>query len=244
MSKWEFKNQAVEANERTPAAKQIGSKGVIIGFGPPKFQQGAKVVLCGFIQSLNLNQQKQVQEIFEIGSGERFYTDGPTRNMLSISRALFSGPSLLKMMGTGLTGRGIEKNSSDISGISSEIFESGGSIEAAATDFDDVHWMNLSSSFFNNPLGVLLRYGTFDGQGNYEIYSETYLENCKIQALSTNMQAGRWLTQEQVQIQFANPKPISGTTVDDYYKDRNGLIKAMHDNQNESTNFDDQNDEL
>lgn len=240
MSEWSFDNKAVEENERMPAAKQIGSKGILIGFGPPKYKSGAKIVLCGFIQNMNLNQQKQIQEIFEIGSGDRFFSDGPTRNMLSIARALFSGASILKMMGTGLTGRGMDGSDPNLE----KVFRKKDR-EAAASDFDDAHWINLSSSFFNNPLGVYLDYGSFDGEGERKSYSKTYLENCKIQALSTNLQAGQWLTQEQVQIMFANPVPIDSVSMDDYYEQRNDLINDINDlSESTETDFDYQDKEI
>ena len=232
MADWDFHHEAVEDKEREHAAMQIGSKAILIGFGPPKFDDSNDVVLSGFIQNLNLNQQKQIREIFEIGSGARFYVDGPTRNNLSIGRALYSGASILKLIGTGLTGSSLDD--SDITGVSDidtdEIFASGeAGLDSVATDFEDAHWLNLGSSFFNNPLGIYLEYGYFDGAGQRETYSASYLENCKVRSLSTNMQAGQWLTQEQVQIQFANIVPIEGEPLDDeYYDHKEELVDEMY----------------
>jgi hypothetical protein len=228
MSNWDFRNKAVQQYDNPESSAQLGSKAVLISFGPPTFQtENANTIVCGLVQNLNMNQQKQIRELFEIGSGRRYWVDGPARNNLSISRALFSGPSLLKIAGAGLLNKGIDPNSAP--GVHSALFQ-GQDINAASSGHDKNFWINLSSDMFKNPLGILLDFREFYGNGQSSSYGSVYLSNAKIQAHSMNMQAGNWLMQESMQLQFEAPIPLSkGSSHDDHYRKRKEIMEETHD---------------
>lgn len=226
MGNWDFQHKAVQQYDNPESSAQLGSKAVLISFGPPYHNQNAKTVVSGFVQNLNMNQQKQIQEIFEIGSQRRYWADNPTRNNMSINRALFSGPSLLKVAGMGLLNRGM--NADDLEGVSDHLFK-GGDLNAAGSGKDKNFWINLGSDLFKNPLGIMLEFREFYGNGKSDAYGSVYLTNAKISGHSLNMQAGRWMMQESMQLRFERAVPLSkGSTVKDHYAKRKEIMEDTH----------------
>lgn len=231
---WDFDRNAVQKADDPRTGHQLGSKAVLVSFGPPVKKPDSKFIVCGFIQNLSMNQQKQVQELFEVGSGRRYMADGPTRNMLNISRALFSGPSLLKVLGTGMTNSSMDEGGdNEYMKANQDLFREG-SRKAAATDFNDAFWMNLGSNIFQNPLGVLLEYKSFGGDGEGRTFGSVFLENCKATSHSIQMNAGQWLLNENMQFRFESVKPVDTTSisVNDYYAQVNenddGVMNQAH----------------
>lgn len=226
MAQWDFKHKTVQQYDNPESSGQLGSKAVLISFGPPVYSASAKFLVCGFVQNLNMNQQKQIQELFEIGSERRYFVEGVTRNNLSVSRALFSGPSLLKLIGGGILNQSLQ--SSDLSGINSDIFE-GESRNAAAADFDKNFWINLGSDLFRNPLGILLQFKEFYGNGKSQTYGAVYLGNAKINAHSLAMQSQMWLMQESIQVIFENTIPLSkGSDTQESYEKRFEIMQGTN----------------
>lgn len=229
---WDFENKQVQQPDNPSASQQVGTKAVLVSFGPPMMDEDTDFVVCGFIQNLSLNQQKQIQEIFEVGSGRRYMADGPTRNSLNISRALFSGPSLMKVIATGMTQSEID--ASDPGGDELDELFGAEKQNSAAAKFDHAFWMNLGSSIFQNPMGILLEYRTFAGDGKNERdedYGAVFLQNCKAQSHSIQMQAGQWLMHENMQFRFEAVKPVNDegvVTVSDYYDDHKDITEKVH----------------
>lgn len=225
MANWDFKNKAVQQFDNPESSAQLGSKAVLISFGPPTFDERANTIVCGLVQNLNLNQQRQIQELFEIGSERRYWVDGPARNNISVNRALFSGGSLLKIAGAGLLNNGINPDEHNMEG---KIFE-GQSRNAVSSGHDKNFWINLSSDLFKNPLGIMLDFREFYGNGQSSSYGSVYLSNGKIQGHTMNMQAGNWMMQESLQIMFETPIPLSsGSTHDDHYERRREIMQTTH----------------
>ena len=225
MANWDFKNKAVQQYDNPESSAQLGSKAVLISFGPPMFDANASTIVCGLVQNLNLNQQRQIQELFEIGSERRYWVDGPTRNNISITRALFSGSSLLKLAGKGTMNRGI---STDEDGMHESIYQ-GQNRNAVSGGRDKNFWINLSSDLFKNPIGVMLDFREFYGNGQSSSYGSVYLSNGKIQGHTMNMQAGNWMMQESLQIMFETPIPLSaGATHLEQYEKRQEIMQETH----------------
>ncbi|MFW5895116.1 MAG: hypothetical protein ACOCT9_00075 [archaeon] len=224
MGNWDFKNKAVQQYDNPESSGQLGSKAVLLSFGPPMYDPDATTIVSGFVQNMNMNQQRQIQELFEIGSERRYWVDGPTRNNLSLSRALFSGPSLLKIAGRGLLNDGIDGEID----VQDDMFK-GGSKNAVASGADKNFWINLGSDFFKNPLGLMIQFREFYGNGQSSSYGAVYLQNAKISAHSLSMQAGNWLMQENIQMMFEHPVPLSqGSTHEEHYAKRQEIMDSTH----------------
>ena len=72
MAKWDFEHKSVQQTEGNPSGSQLGSKAVLISFGPPIKSKDAQFVVCGFVQNMTMNQQKRIQQLLEIGSGRKY----------------------------------------------------------------------------------------------------------------------------------------------------------------------------
>jgi len=232
MSTWDFRKNSVQ-DVAPEVGSHLGSKAVLISFGPPKIDQvtEGKLAVCGFVQNMNMSQQKNVQQLFEIGSGRRYYVDGPTQNMVSIARAMFSGPTIMKLMGAGLTRDDVAatESASKLWKDSSVFAER--EINSVASSYDSAYWINLSSSFFQNPMGIMLRYKTIRGDGKNpeetEDFGGVYLQNCKLTSHSTQVTAGQWLMHENVQLMFEEAIPIDGVSVDSYETERTNFANGV-----------------
>lgn len=227
MARWDFKHHHVQQFSNTETASQLGAKAVLISVGPPTWDQqnGGQAIVMGMVQSLSMQQQRQILEIFEIGSERRYYIDNPHRAQLNLTRALISGPSILKILGSGLINRGMGAGSKAV--VDDSIFQSN-DINAAAPDEDANFWINLASDLFNNPLGILLQFEEFHGDGTSSNYGSVYLQNCKIQGHSIAMQSQMWLIQEDVSLLFEYAVPIAPVqTVQDAYKKRKEIMENV-----------------
>ncbi len=218
MAEWNFRQHHVQQYDNTEAASQIGSNAVLLSVGPPIPTEGAKAVVMGFVQNFTIQQQRQVMEIFEIGSERRYYLENPHRAVFQLTRALLSGPSLLKVVGSGMLNRGIK---GQVTGLDESIFNGQGDIRAVAEKFDSNWWINLASSVLKNPFGLLVEFREFHGDGTSTSYGSTYLVNCHVQTHTVSMQSAQWLVQEDATMLFEYAIPLSGgSTVGNSYKKR------------------------
>ncbi len=225
MARWNFKNHHVQQFDNTETASQVGSKAVLISVGPPTWEQaaGGQAVVMGMVQQFSMQQQRQVAEIFEIGSERRYYLDNPHRAQLTISRVLISGPSLLKILGTGLLNRGMGEGEIELE----RLFQDGG-INAAGADPNNNLWINIASDLFNNPLGIMLEFEEFHGDGTSSNYGTVYLQNCKLQGHSMAMQSQMWMIQEDINMLFEYAIPIvPAQTVQGAYEKRKEIMETI-----------------
>jgi len=229
MGNWDYKHKSVQQYDNPESSAQLSSRGVLISFGPPVFQEsggdGIQTVVCGFVQNFNMNQQKQIQQLFEVGSERRYWVDGPDRNQVQISRALFSGPSILKVAGMGLTNRGLQGN------IEQDFYNN----ILEGEDFNTVggadksFWINLGSDFFKNPLGILIEFREIYGNGRSSSYGSMYLTNARVSGHGVRFSGQQRLMQENMQIMFEKAIPLDrGTSVKDQYSKRKEIMEATH----------------
>ena len=227
MARWDFKHHHVQQFDNTETASQLGAKAVLISVGPPTWDQneGGQAIVMGMVQNLTIQQQRNIMEIFEIGSERRYFVDNPHRAQINISRALISGPSILKIVGSGLINRGLKESESPK--VDESIFRTN-DINAAAPDKDANLWMNLATDLFNNPFGMLRMFEEFHGDGTSSNYGSVYLQNCKVQGYSLGMQSQMWMIQEDMNIPFEYAVPIAPVkTIQESYKKRKEIMEGV-----------------
>lgn len=211
MGAWDFKNNHVQQLDNSEVFSQVGSKAILLSVGPPLFSQltdKGNAIVMGMVQQLSMQQQKQIQEVFEIGSERRYFLDNPHRNMLNMNRALISGPSILKILGSGLLNRGtLEKGTKAESTLDKSIFQEGNINAAAASEARNL-WFNLASDLFTNPLGLMIEFREYHGDGRSTAYGAVYLQNCKVQSHGMSMQSQMWMVQEDVSMLFEHAVPL------------------------------------
>ena len=99
----------------------------------------ADALAVGVAQDMTFNQNRQVIQVFEIGSNQKYtISSGRTNGQLSLSRVLFDGPSLLKTLApTGVAGESGTGNPHDVAGHGRM-------------------FTNLASSLFSRPIGLMM----------------------------------------------------------------------------------------
>ena len=174
------------------------------------------LIPVGLVQNASIAQNKQIQQLNEIGSRQLFTIPGRSYAQASIARILFDGPSLLFAMSTYYNAENtqevnipnVPKNSSgspttpypatpnDVNGetvINQETADIGG------------FWGNLGSSVFNKPLG--LGFVFLDTES--EFYGGIYLEKCYIVSYNIGISAQQTILLENVQMRATRVRPIS-----------------------------------
>lgn len=231
MGVWDFKNNHVQQLDNSEVFSQVGSKAILLSVGPPLFSQvqTSQTIVMGMVQQLSMQQQKQIQEVFEIGSERRYFVDNPHRNMLNMNRALISGPSILKILGSGLLNRGkLDKGTKAATTVDPSLFRAGDINAASAGEARNL-WINLASDLFTNPLGLMIEFREYHGDGRNTSYGAVYLQNCKIQSHGMSMQSQMWMLQEDISMLFEHAVPLDvGEETGSQYTKRGEIMDAVN----------------
>jgi hypothetical protein len=218
----QFKN-VQEAN--TAAAERGGflsAESVAIFAGPSTLGNVSSANLhpIGLIQNFSLQQQRQLNQIFEIGSRPAYFVGGRTIVRASLARVLFDGPSLMQCLysqtdGTAsLTVPTIPTTTSTGPYVNpTNPYAPGPAPYAANTVVDPnatapttgLFWINLASNLFNKPLGLGIV--MYDMQG--QPYGGVYLERCFIQTHNFSMSSEQVVLAESVQLTATHTRPLS-----------------------------------
>jgi len=208
--KSKFMTESVQNNNNTFGSDFLSSESTVMFSGPAEYSANAaaNLVPIGLVQNVQVSQQKQIQQLFEVGSRKPFFVPGRTVVSGGIARILFDGPSLMYAMylkGTTVDGALINPSGGAWSPIDklaardypADLAPDGaigdGTTLGGVTNNDgsvifkqdtdtpptpSYFFINLSSSFFNRPTG--LGFVLYDMEN--QPYGGFYLENCYIQA--------------------------------------------------------------
>jgi len=176
---------------------------------PLKIADATEFFPVGVVSDLNLTQDKQIQQVFEIGSNRSYFVPGYTMKSISMNRVLFSGANLLKLLA----------QDPSYNDKLSSMKQAG----AAGSDF----YINLSSLIFDKPITLALLLAQTSGvnstkpiqsgnlAGGMSIKSDTVLyaaaglEYGFIRSHNIGIAAGNTIVAENVQLQFDLVVPIS-----------------------------------
>jgi hypothetical protein len=225
----------------------INGQFVLLSAGPPHLQDisaasvanplagGADVVYpIGITQNVAMSQNKAISRIFEIGSERSYFIAGRSVGQLSLSRVLFHGPSLLRVLYAYYATAGADVGTYPIDPL---YFSEGtdnplnypfiqGEQGSRASDstkariksglhgvrvppgFDNF-FVNLASDLFAQPIGLLLTLR--DNEENN--YGSIYLEQCYVPTHSFGVDAQGLIVQESVGIQYERMVPIKSVAV-------------------------------
>jgi len=166
LNEWEFKKDHVQPDNLKGNQNFISSESIVLCSGPPRSADSNidNLIPIGLIESASVIQNKQVQQLFEVGSRRPFIVPGRTRIQVGLSRVLFNGDSLLGAI-TRNNPEGVEPAGVEVN-LQGEI------------DVQGRFYMNLASDFFNRPHGLGLVFS--DSEDEY--VALVYFEDCIIQA--------------------------------------------------------------
>jgi len=223
LSDWkdQFLTSHVQAQELT-GNDFLSSETVVLVSGPPKLanlETTANLVPIGLVQNAQVQQQKQIQQMYEVGSRQPFFIPGRTFITAGIARILFDGPSLMYAMYM----RKVEAGGQDLYTAGYTTTGERGTLEEPTLpapgigdpylvpDFTNADvadpgyfFSNLSSAFFNIPLGL----GFMLYDGDRQSYGGFYLENCYIQTHTFTIAANQTVLLENVTLRAGNFRPL------------------------------------
>jgi len=221
---------------------------VLICAGPPHLQDVGAAAIddplastkdvafpIGLTQNIAITQNKAISRIFEIGSDRSYFITGRTVGQLSLSRIMYHGPSLLRLMYAYYT-TGPQQGTYPIDplypseGVNPINYPYGTGPNAQVNmpeapsslvklkdglhgvrfppGFDNF-WINLASDIFSQPVGLLLIFR--DNEEND--VAAVYLEQCYVPTSTIAMDSQGLIIQESIGIQYERIVPIANTAV-------------------------------
>ena len=226
------KRKYVQSGENLGASKDglfLSGESTLIVSGPPVIENTSdalELIPVGLVQQAQLSQNKEINQVFEIGGRLPFFVPGRVVVRASLARVLFDGPSLFYALYRSSEGGSPENVSVRVPTIDQFSNEPGslniptkpypaeGSIadapDAAAADANPGRfWTNLASSLFNKPIG--LGFILFDMAGNP--YGGAYLEGCYVQSHTFGVSANQTVLAENVTLTATRLRPLSASTL-------------------------------
>jgi len=173
------------------------------------------LIPVGLVQNASIAQNKQIQQLNEVGSRQLFTIPGRAYAQANIARILFDGPSLLFALSTYYNTEGsdelcipnVQKNSpgdptKEYPATSNDV--DGVTVIDQADSTIGGFWGNLGSSVFNKPLG--LGFVFLDTES--EFYGGVYLEKCYIASYNIGISAQQTILLENVSLRATRVRPI------------------------------------
>jgi len=155
----------------------------------------------GVTDNVSVNQNKMLQQIFEIGSRRSYFVGGHTTGTVALSRPMFNGPSILRMLTSSTQDHeGLEDNAG-LATIGGD--QAGEKLNPGQAEF----YINLQAEIFDRPLGLM--FYMIDQRDNP--YGAMYVEDANIQAHAFNIAAQAMTIVENVSMMFDRISPVAVT---------------------------------
>ena len=189
----------------------------LLAAGPPRlsalgetafFAGGSSqfVYPIGIVQNFNLSHNRQFNRVFEIGSERSFFISGRTMGQLGLSKIMYHGPSLLRVL------YAYYQDLFPPSIVPSLI----GANNLAALTVANPHdvkipggfenmFLNLASDLFAQPVGLLMYFR----DSNEDTVGASYLESCYIPNHTIATDAQGTVIQENAAVQFERLIPVA-----------------------------------
>lgn len=230
VNNWKFATDHVQGSFNN--GQFASAETTLVAAGPPRLSQASAgagttgtVYPIGLLENIGVQQSKQIQRIFEIGSGRSYFVPGRVIGSVSLGRVFYYGPSLLRVI------YAYYKNDTDNVNIGNEdrsLIDVGGpnerrnpneslidlnAISSASTHNvrqapgDDYFFINLASDMFNQPTGLAVYFK----DSNENLIGAMYLEDCMVQGHQMTISSGSVLIMEGASMQFDRVVPIRVT---------------------------------
>ncbi len=223
-SNWDFYNYHIQ--EDLIGGQFVSAESTLIAAGPPQASQTSDggttggIYPIGLLESVGLQQSKQLQRIFEIGSTRSYFIPGRVIGSISIGRTFYFGPSLLRVLyayyrhsrnninfGTDPAGTRAVINGQEVPSPAAALLDNvdpAGLHELRRSPGEDYFFIELASDLFNQPTGMAIY---FKDQNSVSV-GAMYLEFCYVQGHQLNISSGSVLVMEGVSLQYDRIVPI------------------------------------
>lgn len=202
----------------------LSGESAVLVSGPASLGESnsAELIPIGLTQQAQLTQNKDLNQIFEIGGRVPFFIPGRTQIRAQLSRVLFHGPSLMfALYRTSNEASKIIVPKAESFSTNSTLapyslptvpYGPGGDDSVMARESVDAKpshfWINLASSIFNKPLGLGIVLYDMNGQP----YGGAYLEECFIQNHNFGISANQTVLSETISITATKLRPLNPTS--------------------------------
>ena len=229
-SNWDFHNYHVQ--QELKGGQFVSAESTLVAAGPPTIDQTSGggqtsgVYPIGLLESVGIQQSKQLQRIFEIGSSRSYFIPGRTVGSLSIGRTFYFGPSLLRVLyayynqpnnsagiifGDKAPGATKTVNGQEVMDPGAKLLNvvpAGALHELRRSPGEDYFFVDLASDLFNQPTGMAIYFK----DANSTSVGAMYLENCHVQGHNMNISSGSVMVMEGSSMQFERMVPIKMLT--------------------------------
>ena len=192
----------------------VSAESVIVAAGLPAWDDNTltDMIPIGLVENANIQQNKALQQLFEIGSRRPFFVPGRHQIQAAMSRVIFNGPSLMKALYY-LVGENTEGTANaSLGGINIDDLPGYGNFSDSTQDLSadsDPLWINLASEMFNHPFGLAFLLKNMEG-GNY---GGVFLEECFVQAHQFSVASQQTVLLENVSLRAARVVGISAESM-------------------------------
>ena len=225
---WNFNTDHVQPDFR--GGQFASAESTLVAAGPPKLAQAAgggenTVYPIGLLENIGIQQSKQLQRVFEIGSSRSYFIPGRVIGSVNLGRVFYYGPSLLRVIyayyknnengiaigdSVGRVDVGTENERTNpnnalinLNDITTESLH-----KVNQSPGDDYFFCNLASDMFNQGTGLAIYFK----DSNSNLIGAMYLEDSYIQGHQINISSGSVLIMEGASLQFDRCLPIRVTT--------------------------------
>lgn len=227
-SNWDFYNFNVQ--QELSGGQFVNAESTLIAAGPPLASQtggGGQtggVYPIGLLESVGIQQSKQLQRIFEIGSSRSYFIPGRVIGSLTLGRTFYFGPSLLRVLyayynhnanginfgnlpaGATKVVDGIEVLDPDAQLL--DVVDPSTLHQLRRSPGEDYFFIDLASDLFNQPTGMAIYFK----DTNFVSVGAMYLEEVHLQGHQMSISSGSVLIMEGTSAQFDRVVPIKMLT--------------------------------
>jgi hypothetical protein len=158
----------------------------------------------GVVQNVGLSHNRNFARFWEIGSERSYFISGRTTGQLQLSRIMYHGPSLLRML---------YAYYQDLIPPTVVPFVYANPGVASVANPHDVKippgyeniFLNLASDLFSQPIGLMM----YLRDSNEDTVGAIYMESCYVPSHQIMTDAGGTVIQEAVSVQFERAVPVA-----------------------------------
>ena len=231
---WDFSNYHVQ--QELVGGQFVSSETSLVAAGPPELggtsayseqpastafsSTGGNVYPIGLLENASIQQNKQLQKIFEIGSARSYFVPGRVVGSLSLGRTFYYGPSLLRVMFAYYTNNTNGVNIGTVDATTMVTLNDGSQApsplgyllpstqrnlhQVRMSPGEDYFYANLASDLFNQGTGLAFYFK----DANFNSVGAFYLEHVYILAHLFSISSGSVLIMEGVSAQYDRVVPI------------------------------------
>jgi len=160
----------------------------------------------GIVQNFNLGHNRQFNRIWEVGSERSFFISGRTVGQVGLSRVLYHGPSLLRVMYAYYQDIIPPTSTQSIIGAGNlgSILTANAHNVKIPGGFENMY-LNLASDLFAQPIGLMVYFK----DSNEDTFGASYMEACYIPNHQIATDAQGTIVQENIALQFERLVPVA-----------------------------------